>query len=170
MLDARSGWALTASTVLTTSDGGLHWHDVTPANAGLNTQAQGQFLNAQNAWIAIGPANQQEGPGIAVLRTADGGASWQRSTIPDSLVSQVDVPHFLNSRQGWIEVSSTPGAGSARSDIWGTSDGGQNWSLLSSNKNAAWATSLVSRFAMRRRASRRAIWGPAAITACHPSR
>ncbi len=69
MVDTKNGWALTASSILKTTDGGLHWNDVTPANAGLNPSARGQFMNTQDAWIAIGPANQQEGPGIAVLRT-----------------------------------------------------------------------------------------------------
>jgi photosystem II stability/assembly factor-like uncharacterized protein len=122
MLDIHNGWALTASSILKTTDGGQHWNDVTPANAGLNQDARGQFLNTQDAWIAIGPANQQEGPGIAVLHTAEGGASWQRSLINDPRVSRVDVPHFINTRQGWIEISSTPGAGSAGSDIWHSND------------------------------------------------
>ncbi len=135
MLDTKNGWALTANSILKTTDGGLHWNDVTPANAGLNPFARGQFMNTQDAWIAIGPANQQEGPGIAVLRTTDGGMSWQRSVINDPVVSLVDVPHFINVQQGWIEMSSTPGAGSAGSDIWHSNDGGQTWTKLSSNKS-----------------------------------
>jgi len=135
MVDTKNGWALTASSILKTTDGGLHWNDVTPANAGLNPSARGQFMNTQDAWIAIGPANQQEGPGIAVLRTADGGMSWQRSVINDPVVSLVDVPHFINVQQGWLEMSSTPGAGSAGSDIWHSNDGGQTWTKLSSNKS-----------------------------------
>lgn len=118
MLDTRNGWALTASSILKTTDGGRHWQDVTPANAGLNQDARGQFMNMQDAWIAIGPANQQEGPGIIVLHTTDGGRSWQQSRINDPQVSRVDVPHFLNVQEGWLEISSTPGAGSAGSDIW----------------------------------------------------
>jgi photosystem II stability/assembly factor-like uncharacterized protein len=135
MVDTKNGWALTASAILKTTDGGLHWNDVTPANAGLNPSARGQFMNTQDAWIAIGPANQQEGPGIAVLRTTDGGMSWQRSVINDPVVSLVDVPHFINVQQGWLEMSSTPGAGSAGSDIWHSNDGGQTWTKLSSNKS-----------------------------------
>jgi len=135
MLDNNNGWALSNSSILRTSDGGVHWKDVTPANAGLNQSAKGQFMNSQAAWIATGPANQQEGAGISVLRTADGGATWQRSKINDPLVSIVDVPHFLNMRQGWLEISSTPGAGSAGSDIWYSNDGGQSWAKLSSNKS-----------------------------------
>lgn len=137
MLDTRNGWALTASSILKTTDGGRHWQDVTPANARLNQDARGQFLNKQDAWIAIGPTNQQEGPGITVLRTTDGGRSWQRSLINDPLVSRVDVPHFLNVQEGWLEISSTPGAGSAGSDIWHSNDGGRTWTRLSSNKSAS---------------------------------
>jgi len=137
MLDTRNGWALTASSILKTTDGGLHWKDVTPANAGINQDARGQFLNTQDAWIAIGPANQREGPGITVLRTTDGGRSWQRSLINDPLVAYVDVPHFIDVQQGWLEMSSTPGAGSAGSDIWHSNDGGQTWSKLSSNKSSS---------------------------------
>ncbi len=137
MLDTQNGWALTASSILKTTDGGLYWKDVTPANAGLNQYARGQFLNTQDAWIAIGPANQQEGLGIAILRTMDGGLDWQRSLINDPLVAYVNVPHFLNVQEGWLEGSSTPGAGSARSDIWHSNDGGQTWIKLSSNKSSS---------------------------------
>jgi photosystem II stability/assembly factor-like uncharacterized protein len=135
MLDTKNGWALTASSILKTADGGLHWKDVTPANAGINQFAMGQFMSTQYAWIAIGPASQQEGAGILMLRTTDSGISWQRSMINDPLVSIVDVPHFLNTKQGWMEISSTPGAGSAGSDIWHSNDGGQTWTKLSSNKS-----------------------------------
>ena len=137
MVDTKNGWALTASSILKTTDGGLHWNDVTPANAGLNPSARGQFMNTQDAWIAIGPANQQEGPGIVILRTRDGGLSWQRSVINDPVVSLVDVPHFINVEEGWLEISSTPGAGSAGSDIWYSNDGGQTWTKLSSNKSSS---------------------------------
>jgi photosystem II stability/assembly factor-like uncharacterized protein len=135
MLDNSNGWALSSSTILRTTDGGLHWKDVTPANAGLNQYAMGQFMNSHYAWIAIGPANQQEGAGISVLRTTDGGINWQRSMVNDPLVSLVDVPHFINTKQGWLEISSTPGAGSAGSDIWSSNDGGQTWAKIASNKS-----------------------------------
>jgi photosystem II stability/assembly factor-like uncharacterized protein len=140
MVDLHNGWALMASSILKTTDGGRHWKDVTPANAGLNQNARGQFLNTQDAWIAIGPANQQEGPGITILHTTDGGRSWQRSLINDPLVASVDVPHFLNGQQGWLEMSSTPGAGSAGSDIWHSNNGGQTWTKLSSNKSSSGLT------------------------------
>jgi photosystem II stability/assembly factor-like uncharacterized protein len=137
MLDANNGWALTASSILKTTDGGVHWKDVTPANAGLNQDALGDFLNGQYAWIAVPPPQQEEGPGIAILRTSNGGQSWQSSKVNDPLVSIIDVPHFLNAQEGWLEASSTPGAGHAGSDIWHSTDGGQTWTKLASNGSSS---------------------------------
>ena len=140
MLDTNNGWALTTSSILKTADGGVHWKDVTPANAGLNSFATGDFFNDQYAWIAVPPAQQEEGPGISVLRTTDGGVSWQRAQINDPLVSIVDIPHFIDAQQGWIEASSTPGAGHAGADIWHSTDGGQTWSKISTNANSSGLT------------------------------
>ncbi|QBD82975.1 hypothetical protein EPA93_46245 [Ktedonosporobacter rubrisoli] len=133
MLDANNGWALSATSILKTTDGGMHWKDVTPANAGLNQFARGNFLDQQSAWIAIPPTQQREGPGIDILHTANGGQSWQKAHIDDPLVATIDVPHFLGTQQGWLEASSTPGAGHAGSDIWYTTDGGQSWTKIASN-------------------------------------
>jgi photosystem II stability/assembly factor-like uncharacterized protein len=137
MLDANNGWALTATSILKTMDGGIHWKDVTPANAGLNQLALGDFLNSQYAWIAVPPPQQEEGPGIAILRTSNGGQSWQSAKINDPLVSIIDVPHFLNAQEGWLEASSTPGAGHAGSDIWHSTDGGQTWTKFASNGSSS---------------------------------
>lgn len=140
MLDTSNGWALSAQSVLKTTDGGVHWQDVTPANAAINQFAMGNFLNGQYAWIAVPPPQQTEGPGITVLRTANGGKSWQSAKIADPLVAYVDVPHFLNAQEGWLEASSTPGAGHAGSDIWHSTDGGQTWAKISSNVNGSGLT------------------------------
>jgi photosystem II stability/assembly factor-like uncharacterized protein len=133
MLDTQIGWALTASSILKTTDGGAHWQDVTPANAGMNQYAKGDFFNGQYAWIAVPPPQQIEGSGITILHTTNGGSSWQSAKINDPLVSIIDVPHFLNAQQGWLEASSTPGAGHAGSDIWHSTDGGQTWAKIASN-------------------------------------
>jgi photosystem II stability/assembly factor-like uncharacterized protein len=140
MLNRTNGWALTATSILKTVDGGVHWKDVTPENADLNQFARGDFLDETFAWIAIPPPQQSEGPGIGILYTSDGGQSWQRSHIPDPLVALIDVPHFLNAQQGWLEASSTPGAGHAGSDIWHTTDGGKNWTKIASNGSAGGLT------------------------------
>src|SRR2546421_12561390 len=40
MLDKSNGWALTTSSILRTSDGGVHWRNVTPTNTVLNPMAK----------------------------------------------------------------------------------------------------------------------------------
>src|SRR5690242_12207691 len=51
MLDKTNGWALTTSSILKTSDGGIHWKNVTPANTVLSQMAKGDFLSDKYAWI-----------------------------------------------------------------------------------------------------------------------
>ncbi len=96
-------------------------------------ERNGQWINERLAWIAIPPPQQTEGLGITMLHTTDGGQNWQHTTIADPVVALVDVPHFLDAQQGWLEASSTPGAGHAGSDIWHTTDGGQTWAKITSS-------------------------------------
>src|ERR1019366_3476732 len=94
MLDSNNGWALTASSILKTSNGGATWQGVTPAHADINAEAQGDFLSGQLAWVAI-PTAPTIGQSVLVWRTTDGGQSWQSTTINDLNSAGIDVPHFL---------------------------------------------------------------------------
>jgi photosystem II stability/assembly factor-like uncharacterized protein len=129
MVDSNNGWALTASSILKTSNGGSTWQDVSPANAEINTAAQGDFLNGQIAWVAI-PTAPQTGKSVLVWRTTDGGQNWQSAIINDLNSAAIDVPHFLNAQQGWLAVSGTPGAGNIGTDIWHSTDGGATWTQI----------------------------------------
>ncbi|GER91712.1 hypothetical protein KDW_58740 [Dictyobacter vulcani] len=100
---------------------------------GTQSVCQGAFSNDHDAWIAIPPDQQQPGQGITILRTHNGGKSWDRAKINDPLVGIVDTPHFVNDQQGWLEASSTPGAGHTVIDIWHSLDGGMNWTKIASN-------------------------------------
>lgn len=136
MLDNQNGWALTAHAILKTTDGGVQWKNVTPANAGLNAFARGDFFNMQYAWIAIPPA-QMQGNSTGVLRTTNGGRNWQHITITDPLSATVDVPHFLNTQQGWLEISGLGAAGHSLFDIWHSVNGGLSWTKLASSGSAS---------------------------------
>ncbi len=59
--------------------------------------------------------------------------SQKRKKRNDPNTSLIDVPHFLDPKQGWLELSSLPGAGSSKVDIWHSNDGGQKWTQLASN-------------------------------------
>jgi len=129
MLDKTHGWALTQSAILKTTDGGLHWQNVTPTNAKFNPMfmPEGDFLNAQNAWIAT-PQGEQKS--ISTLRTTDGGKSWQSSPIQTTItVSGGVMLHFLNASDGWLQAF---GAGGRSLLIFQTTDGGQHWNQVTS--------------------------------------
>jgi photosystem II stability/assembly factor-like uncharacterized protein len=129
MSDRNNGWALTQNGIFKSVDGGKHWLDVTPANAGMDGSAQADFADTQYAWIAI-PTAPTIGQAVKILRTADGGRSWQSTVIPDKISAGVDRPDFLGHQQGWIETIGTAGAGSMPADIWHSTDGGATWTLI----------------------------------------
>lgn len=143
MLDKTHGWALASmsehlSKVLKTSDGGLHWQDVTPTNGSID---KAFFLNDQDAWgisLAIqpnstptlAPSGLPANNLINVLRTTNGGQSWQSSTIQSGTVLDA-YPFFLNASDGWLQTSDEQGmGGQVPSRIFQTTDGGQHWNQL----------------------------------------
>jgi len=134
MLDKSNGWALTTSSILRTSDGGVHWKNVTPTNTVLNPMAKGDFLSDKYAWIV----NASQNNTISVLRTSDGGQNWQSTAIADPNSEILDMPHFLNTQEGWLEITpGGPGAGSEGVDIFHTIDGGESWSKIASSGQSA---------------------------------
>lgn len=76
MLDAQTGWALASDQVWRTTDGGLHWRDVTPKPAASAAPAQvhtADFLSASLAWIALSSAQADVS---AIAETTNGGQTW----------------------------------------------------------------------------------------------
>jgi len=143
MLDKTHGWATTYSSILKTADGGLHWQNVLPANAfGKPTKlspAEGTFLNDQDAWITadVGPAPNTKSllmHTIMVLRTTNGGKSWQSSSIYTPAGSIIPpTTTFLNASEGWLLSHQLTGTGDV-SSIFHTTDGGQHWNQLKNAK------------------------------------
>lgn len=73
------------------------------------------------------------GHGGIVLRTLDGGDTWQRLRVPDSDSLEFRDVHATSSDSAWILAA---GAG-ARSRIYRTTDGGASWSLQFQNADTA---------------------------------
>jgi len=131
MLGQMNGWALTQSAILKTSDGGQTWRDVTPAGIQLNAKSTGDFLDGNHAWVAT-----LQGSTVTVLRTSDGGASWQSATFPTQQRS-LDRPHFITTQDGWMAAVTGQGMFHTDEEIYQTTDGGQNWTLVASTSNPA---------------------------------
>ncbi len=131
MLDQTNGWALTKNSILKTSDGGQTWHDITPSGFQLNAQSTGDFMNDTYVWVAT-----LQGSTVTVLRTSDGGSNWQSATF-STQQQGVDRPHFINTSDGWIATVTAQGMYHEDEEIYQTTNGGQNWTLVASTANAA---------------------------------
>ncbi len=154
MFDAQTGWAVSAEggggawsrgavgSVVRTTDGGLHWKDVTPpAPSGQKFPLGAPDINALTrlsgwGWGRLVPSAWD---GIAdgssvIFRTFDGGQTWK--TEPVSIDGWILVMDFINARDGWIvsgKPSQTPPSSPER--FWGvhqSADSGKTWTNLGS--------------------------------------
>jgi photosystem II stability/assembly factor-like uncharacterized protein len=138
MLDTTHGWALTNHSILKTSDSGLHWQDVTPANSPASLR-KGTFMNQNTAWVVSATISTTTGQGLfTVLHTSDGGLHWQSSQFSDGhedTSGVFDPPHFINRQEGWLDVQRDyiMGVGTDN-DVFHTIDGGNHWSKLASSE------------------------------------
>ena len=98
--------------LLETTDGGATW---TARSAGRRGFARVTFVDEQHGWLL------QEGVDNrgSVLRTTDGGVSWQEAPLPGpSSASAADIA-FADQDHGWV----------AGDRIWETQDGGVTWTM-----------------------------------------
>ncbi len=106
--DGQNG-AVCGDAVLTTTDGGAIWADKTPAAALAKGLDNVSFVDATHLWVATTDG--------AVLRSADGGGTWQRSALP-GYKGPVTCA-FVDATHGW--------AAGDGGRLWKTVDGGSRW-------------------------------------------
>jgi photosystem II stability/assembly factor-like uncharacterized protein len=128
MLSESDGWALGEHAVLRTSDGGLTWQKVGPADlSDLGYAASAFFLSGQTAWVAVShPNDPQQG---SLYRTIDGGQTWNSASLDFGLGRL----YFLDDQQGWALADLGAGAGSNAVAIYQTTDGGSSWQRTYTN-------------------------------------
>ena len=127
MVNASTGWLLTANTVLRTTDGGVHWKNVTPPGITLTQSSIADFLTASIASLAT---PQSDGASTQVLHTADGGQTWQQAIIQMRFPRQIS---FIDAQHGWVLAGVQPLGGAAESvSVFRTADGGKTWTSVAS--------------------------------------
>jgi photosystem II stability/assembly factor-like uncharacterized protein len=131
MVDAETGWAVTEKgCIVRTTDGGVHWQDLTPkypSTLALSAQqrAVADFLTSSIAWVAVSDADAAT---TLLLRTADGGQTWQTADIPTATVTQIT---FITSQLGWMLAKFPISASAETIEIYHTADGGKSWVRVS---------------------------------------
>ncbi len=143
MFDTQTGWAEGAegrggvfpmgaeASIVRTSDGGVHWKDVTPqAPPGQQIGHNGfeiHALTALHAWSRTPGGSQTADPskpdGYVLFHTVNGGETWNSATIPWKSVPISPgwlgwFIAFINPRDGWL---------ASGNGIYRSADGGKTW-------------------------------------------
>lgn len=151
MMTPTIGWAPgPGGRVMRTTDGAVHWTDVTPTDYTSNL-IDTYFLDGDHAWIT---EYVQSTSSTIVFGTKDGGVSWHQSA-PISVAGMHrtfgTILFFIDPTHGWLLV---PGlvAGGPLADpstsvqfefLYRTTDGGAHWQQLAEKTSqpgaCAWA-------------------------------
>jgi photosystem II stability/assembly factor-like uncharacterized protein len=125
MIDTVTGWALSEHAVLRTTDGGIHWKNVSPPNATLTRNSIAAFSTAFIVWIAIPRA---QATSTQVLHTINSGKTWQQSTLQAAFPKQIT---FSDAQHGWLLAGWRQTGGAAEAvNVFRTTDGGKSWTKV----------------------------------------
>lgn len=133
LLTPTTGWLLTTNRLLTTSDAGNRWADVTPSRDGGNLETA-FFLNQNEAWAVIQSPSpdwaSNYSSSLDLYRSSDGGRHWMMrhtgATTPIDTGGPVYLV-FIDSMRGWMLVDQGSHAGFMYYKGFRTSDGGDSW-------------------------------------------
>lgn len=132
LLTARDGWALTATGLYLTADGGASWRRATVPGPRTGRGVLGvAFIDPARGWLATLDSTDFRASVFDVWRTVDGGRSWQKAVLPeganrsdtmgDVAFSILDPNHLFLLVEGGMPDGYT-------SDLYESTDGGASWS------------------------------------------
>jgi photosystem II stability/assembly factor-like uncharacterized protein len=126
-------WLINQGEVLRTTNKGQKWESVAPKEIAKddNEQSVGSFfLDAQTAWLSAQISDQNKNE-MAVFRTKDGGKSWEKSILPNALaIDGEQYMDFVDTKNGYILLTSSPGLGQMVKELFSTTDGGASWTKI----------------------------------------
>ena len=119
-MPSQSSPEATAESLMVTSDG-VHWQRKSIPGVASDFLGPIVLLDRLHGWIAV---NELSG-GYAILRTSDGGNTWQRvERNPLPMGDQVLALAFADRSHGWAVGGNEGGGGGI---IFATTDGGVSW-------------------------------------------
>lgn len=151
MVNETTGWArATGAVMLRTTDGGLHWVDVSPQGLPPTTYWFGDtaFRGTSTAWLSVTVnktrSTRFQPAGISyVFHTTNGGKTWEKVMLQTNDFAVASMT-FVDAMHGWLfTVQSTaspynqfygPFPVSPRKlEMFRTTDGGATWVKISSD-------------------------------------
>jgi photosystem II stability/assembly factor-like uncharacterized protein len=122
------GWALQDNRLLSTSDGGISWNDITPV-LGESSILDVEFQDAVHGWLVISGLESNSDASLTILQTGDGGSTWNpSSSLP---LSDPDIGaaylEFLDAQTGWLVIKLPSSSNFSIGRLFATQDGGQTW-------------------------------------------
>jgi photosystem II stability/assembly factor-like uncharacterized protein len=150
-VDATYGWAATCpggtTTIWRTTDGARSWVtlDTTPDTAGVCLRAL-SFVDRTHGFVSASPVDAKP----TVYRTADGGATWSSSTLPDPPGFQT-APGFALNAHAVVQLGTTdyvtayglqPDGGKAY--VFKSTDGGGSWVFAADVPNISVSVAFVT--------------------------
>ena len=143
LFNPTSGWLLTAHRVLTTSDGGSKWANVTPPSSDNAPLETAFFLNPSQAWAVVRSSEVNFAEcGLVPLdlfTSSDGGLHWNRHRMTPTTQCDTAGPvylTFIDTMRGWMVVDQGSHSGFMHYAGFQTSDGGLTWTPLSYPQSA----------------------------------
>ncbi|ETT48287.1 MULTISPECIES: hypothetical protein [unclassified Paenibacillus] len=133
---AGLAWGVTRNELrmYMTLNNGKTWANISPATnvQFLNNPVYGKeifFTDPEHGWIIRSSFGSTE---TVVLRTTDGGHSWQISAFPDS--NKLSSIYFSSGLNGWLMTKWDASATKESKALYATKDGGATWSLMMQNE------------------------------------
>ena len=130
LVDPRVGWALAKQGVEWTTDGGASWGLLQVPLPAAGSVAGVDFVDASHGWVAVVDIDQSGVPTLRIVRTSDGGRSWQTS-VAGTLSQGEPVGNaafdFLPSGTGVVTFDNGSHAGFSYGSLFITNDWGATW-------------------------------------------
>jgi hypothetical protein len=129
LLTDRAGWALRGGQLYRTDDGGSTWRDISPT-AETQLEILGvNFHDPQNGWLVSKKVIDGR---ITLLRTGDGGESWQEAAV---LISKSEEAlqiasaslDIVDSKISYVALQLHSSSNFSLGRLLATSDGGLTW-------------------------------------------
>ena len=123
-IDGLTGWAIGNKNIYRSTDGGVSWQVTTlDLRAGPFTGQKLVFESPLVGWVSGNSAQPNSLEGY-LMRTSDGGVSWEERLVVDSyLYEYITDIEFPSELSGWVITS--------RGSVHRTDDGGETWEEIS---------------------------------------